>query len=108
VRRAAACVAAGALVVALAACTAPFAGKTGDALYHQACAQCHGRDLSGGTGPAIGPGSNTDLNLSDRQIAGVIEVGPGSMPGFGDRLTLEQVDSLVTYVRSVQQGSEDS
>jgi mono/diheme cytochrome c family protein len=108
VKRAAACIAAAVLTLGLTACTDPFAGKTGEALYGQACAQCHGGDLSGGTGPDIGAGSNTDLNLSDRQLAGVIEVGPGSMPGFGDRLTPEQVDSLVTYVRSAQRASDGS
>jgi hypothetical protein len=48
---------------------------------------------------AIDRGSNTHLNLTDEQIAGVITVGPGNMPGFS-RFTAEQVDSLVVYVRS--------
>jgi mono/diheme cytochrome c family protein len=60
---------------------------------------CHGLDGSGGIGTEIDDGSNTDVNLTDEQIAGVITVGPGNMPGFG-RLTPGQVDSLVAYVRS--------
>ena len=61
---------------------------------------CHGADGGGGIAVAINKGSNTDLNLSDEQIAGVITVGPGNMPAFS-RLTPQQVDSLVVYVRSL-------
>ena len=68
-------------------------------LYDRSCAACHGIDGRGGSlGSEIGVDSNTDLNLSDDQIAGVITVGPGNMPGFS-RLTAEQVASLVDYVR---------
>lgn len=69
-------------------------------LYQRACAICHGDGGVGGIGPAIDGGSNTDASLSDQQIAGVITVGPGNMPGYG-RLSAEQVDSLVDYVRSL-------
>jgi mono/diheme cytochrome c family protein len=62
---------------------------------------CHALDGNGGIGLNIAGGSNTALSLSDEQIAGVITVGPGNMPGFS-RLTPEQVNSLVTYVRSLE------
>lgn len=68
-------------------------------LYAQSCAICHGARGEGGIGLAIGAGSNTHLNLTDEQIAGVITVGPGNMPGYS-RLSSEQVASLVDYVRS--------
>jgi mono/diheme cytochrome c family protein len=100
-----------ALVVAAALCAGcgPKAeGKTGAELYEVSCAGCHGPDLSGsggvGIGRDIGPGSNADIALSDEQIAGVIEVGPGSMPSFGRSLDDEQIASLVAYIRSVQDG----
>ena len=70
----------------------------GEDLYIRSCAACHGLDGDGGVGLDIGPGSNTDLSLTDEQIAGVITVGPGNMPGF-PRLTQEQLTSLVEYVR---------
>lgn len=72
----------------------------GEELYEQSCAICHGVRGEGGIGLAIGKGSNTQVNLTDEQIAGVITVGPGNMPGFS-RLTDEQVASLVDYVRSL-------
>jgi mono/diheme cytochrome c family protein len=86
------------LVLLLAGCSSDGYRVGGD-LYEQSCAICHANDGSGGIGPAINGGSNTDLALSDEQIAGVITVGPGNMPGFG-RFTAEQVDSLVAYVRA--------
>ncbi|MCP3999262.1 MAG: cytochrome c, partial [bacterium] len=65
----------------------------------RSCATCHGLVGEGGIGDAIDAGTNTDVGLSDEQIAGVITVGPGNMPGYS-RLSAEQVDSLVRYVRS--------
>lgn len=89
----------------LTACSDPLEDKFGEDLYRAGCAHCHGVDLSGGTGPAIGPGSNADTVLSDLQISGVIKVGPGSMPGFEKRLTDAQIDSVIRHMRIVQAGS---
>ena len=87
-------------VVLLGGCTSADENLFGKELYDRSCAACHGIDGGGGISDAIGAGSNTDLNLTDEQIAGVITVGPGNMPGFS-RLRPEQVDSLVAYVRSL-------
>jgi mono/diheme cytochrome c family protein len=96
-----------AVALAAAACTGQPDGRTGADLYETSCAGCHGADLTGGSnltqGPDIGPGSNAHLVLTDEQLAGVIEVGPGSMPSFGRVLSDEQVASLVAYIRSVQE-----
>jgi mono/diheme cytochrome c family protein len=88
-----------ALLLVLGACSVTDEYLLGGDLYDRSCAACHGVDGSGGIGNEIDAGSNTDLNLRDEQIAGVITVGPGNMPGFS-RFTDEQVDSLVQYVRS--------
>ncbi len=87
--------------LAFAACGGSTEGLLGEQLYERSCAGCHLVDGSGATGPAIGPESNSVL-LTDEQLAGVILVGPGSMPAF-TRFTDEQVDSLVAYVRDLQQ-----
>jgi mono/diheme cytochrome c family protein len=96
--RAGAAVLAGAVV--MAGCSGSF-GLTGRELYEQSCASCHGGLGGGGVGPALDVGSGA-ASLTDEQIAGAIRVGPGSMPGF-DRLTDEQIDSLVEYIRTVQE-----
>ena len=92
--------------VLLSACADPLEGKFGEELYREACAHCHGVDLSGGTGPAVGAGSNSDVKLTDHQLADVIRIGPGSMPGFGHRLSDGQIASLVDYMRLRQRGAE--
>ena len=93
-------VAAAAALLFLSGCAVPSENLKGEDLYVRSCATCHGIQGDGGIGLDIGTGSNTDLNLTDEQIAGVITVGPGNMPGF-PRLTPEQVNSLVVYIRSL-------
>jgi len=88
------------LLLLLSGCTDPTKNLMSEELYVHSCATCHGLEGEGGIGVEIASGSNTAENLSDEQIAGVITVGPGNMPGFS-RLTPEQVDSLVRYVRSL-------
>lgn len=89
-----------ALVMVLSGCASSNEYLLGEDLYVRSCATCHGLVGEGGIGDAIDAGTNTDVGLSDEQIAGVITVGPGNMPGFS-RLSPEQVDSLVRYVRSL-------
>lgn len=94
-------IAAGAVIIA--GCADDTAGKFGQELFEQTCAVCHGADASGTPGrPAIGAGSNA-VQLSDEQIRGVMEVGPGVMPSFR-RLTSDQIDSLIEYLRILQSG----
>lgn len=99
-RRLATITAAAAFSLSLAGCGSSTVGLLGADLYEQSCAGCHGASGGGGLGPAIGPGSNS-VDLRDDQLAAVIVVGPGSMPAF-PRLTDEQVDSLVAYIRQLQ------
>lgn len=88
------------LLVLLGACGGSDEELFGADLYERSCAACHGADGSGAIGLAIDAGTNTDLNLSDEQIGGVITVGPGNMPGFS-RLSPAQVESLVQYTRAL-------
>lgn len=90
--------------VVLVGCSDRVEGKYGEELYLVTCAHCHSGDLGGGIGPAIGPGSNAHDELSDDQIASVIEVGPGAMPPYRRRLNPEQIASVIAYLRAVQQG----
>ncbi len=60
----------------------PTAGGTVDATaaeakYNQACAACHGNDLSGGMGPGL---QKVGSKLSQDEILAVITKGKGSMP----------------------------
>ena len=82
-------------------------GPTADgaALYGSKCAICHGRSGSGT--PAWKAKGQPDLSNadwqkthSDGQIAERIKVGKGKMPGFGNKLSEEEVSALVKQVRS--------
>ena len=59
--------------------------------------------VGGIVGPPIGPGSNAALMLDDTQIGNAIRIGPGAMPAFETRLAAEQIESLVAFVRELQE-----
>lgn len=76
---------------------------TGGELYSQFCARCHGVELEGGIGGALGAGSDL-VDRPDSYVADVIVSGRGSMPAFGRTLSDEQVERVVDFIRA-EQGS---
>jgi len=82
-----------------------FTTADGSALYGSKCAICHGKN---GTGtPAWRAKGQPDLSSSDwqrtrsdEQIATRIREGKGKMPGFGKKLSEEEVVALVKQVRT--------
>lgn len=92
------------LVFALAGCSVgrPGDDATGEEIYQQLCANCHAEDLTGGLGPALGPGSNSASQPDEFMELAVLR-GRGSMPSFSSSLDPEQVDRLVGYLREEQQ-----
>ena len=90
-------------VIVGAGCSGPSSDVFGVDLYSSSCVHCHGGDLAGGIGPALGPGSGA-ATLTDQQIVDVIRIGPGAMTSFRDRFTQAQLDSLVEFLRA-EQGS---
>lgn len=101
-RRLAAAVAV-ALLVSSCSLGGPPDDATGEEIYAELCARCHGADLSGGvTGPALGPGSNA-ADEPDEFLEFTIMNGRGRMPSFSSSLDDEQLDRLVGYIREVQE-----
>lgn len=92
-----------ALVASLVAgCTGrPPADATGEEIYLQLCSNCHGDDLSGGLGPALGPDSNA-ADQPDEFLEVTISDGRGRMPSFAASLDDEQMGRLIAYLRSEQ------
>ena len=73
----------------------------GHALYGRFCAACHGVDGEGGLGgPVAGTG------LSAVALDEIIRSGVGSMPGFADRMTGTELESLVAYSEALASGRE--
>ncbi len=67
-------------------------------LYIHHCAECHGADRLGITGPALLPENLSRLPQPKANIA--IKQGElaTQMPGFGDKLNDQQVQALVDYI----------
>ena len=78
----------------------PADDATGEDIYAQLCARCHGVDLDGGVGPALGPDSAA-ASEDDEYIEFTISNGRGRMPSF-ESLQSDQLDRLVDYIREVQ------
>lgn len=79
-------------------------GTFGKELYEADCAMCHGKDAEGAVGPCLTFG-DYDSAVYRKHIRDVIAHGSKvhrSMPGFeetsGGPLSVEQVDSLVTFL----------
>lgn len=78
------------------------AGSAND-LFKANCIVCHGQD---GRGTTVGKSlqaadlhSRQVQSQSDAQLGQVITQGKGNMPPFGTRLSSDQVNSLIKYVR---------
>lgn len=75
----------------------------GQRIFDTTCAACHGEDGSGGIGPVLNSQQILTRN-SDEQLLNVIINGghrPNStMPAFGDRLTLVEMEAVVAYLRA--------
>ncbi len=86
--------------------TGPETPISGQQIYDQYCARCHGAD---GAGVAEQPAALGRLNTpavmrtkSDEQIMGVIRAGkPPTMPGFAGEFTEAKLMVLTAYVRSL-------
>lgn len=92
------------LTVAFALSTC-FADAAAD--YKAKCATCHGPDGKGDT--AMGKtmkvkdlGSAEVQKQSDADMTTIIEKGKKPMPGYEGKLTKDQIDGLVKYVRSLK------
>jgi mono/diheme cytochrome c family protein len=93
---------------ALALCGAlQAADESGAALYKRQCAGCHGADGKGQSsmGKAMklrDLGSADVQKMSDADLAGVIAKGKGKMPAYGGKLSQDQIQALVAYIRGMK------
>ena len=96
----------------ICASAAPALGQSGQAIYSDKCAMCHGADGKG-NGPAavaLSP-SPADFNsaafwqnISEAKMTDAIENGHGPMPAFD--LSPSQIKSVIDYIsRTFKPGS---
>jgi mono/diheme cytochrome c family protein len=85
----------------------------GSQVYARNCQACHGKEGKG-DGPAAVALTPRPTNLADAKLIGklsddelmdILRNGKGTMPGFGKRLTDEELQALVSYVRGFSSGS---
>jgi mono/diheme cytochrome c family protein len=77
-------------------------------VYVKSCASCHGRDgraktLKGKMKHARNlVDAEWQSRVSDERIFNSIMNGKGKMPAFGKKVTEQEIDSLVSYVRALK------
>jgi len=69
----------------------------GAEIYASNCAGCHAPDRSGRNGPPLLPASLTSDPSSYVQL---ITDGLGGMPGFGNRLSADEINAVVDFILS--------
>ncbi|HXU44084.1 MAG TPA: cytochrome c [Thermoanaerobaculia bacterium] len=105
--RAVACAGGLAALALLSACDQLFPYRSpGEIVYRKNCAECHGLDGAGNTPNYMG---NAWADLRDNEwhtgpdagaIKAVVESGVfGEMPGYTGKLSREEIDQVVDYVR---------
>lgn len=80
--------------------------QDGAAIFKSKCAMCHGPDGSGKT--AMGEKLNIrDLRSAevqkqtDAELSQIVTKGKNKMPPYDGKLTKEQIDQLVAYLRDI-------
>jgi mono/diheme cytochrome c family protein len=73
----------------------------GEAVYEASCAVCHGADLGGGVGPALGAGSVV-AGQDDATVSDVIVNGRASMPAWEGVLSAEDIEAVIAFIRREQ------
>jgi mono/diheme cytochrome c family protein len=81
----------------------PAPEADGEEMYLQLCSNCHGAELQGGLGPALGPGSNAAVQPDEFLRVSITE-GRGRMPSFSSTLSDPQIQRLIAYLRQEQGG----
>jgi len=95
-------------VLTFALAFSTFAVAQGAADFKAKCQACHGPDGKGDTamGKKFGLkdlGSADVQGKSDADLNGIITKGKDKMPAYGEKLSKEQIDGLVKYIRSLKQ-----
>ena len=91
---------AGAMLLMAACAPTELVDASGQEIYAELCARCHGVELEGGVAPGI---EITDAT-TDEHLATVIRDGVGVMAGFGSTLSDEQIDRVVDHLRTTSRG----
>jgi cytochrome c6 len=88
------------LVMALAV---PAVAEDAAALYKSKCQACHGPDGKGSAvGQKMGAKPFSEVKASDKELVEITKNGKDKMPAYKDKLTDDQINELVKYVRTLK------
>jgi mono/diheme cytochrome c family protein len=88
------------LVLALAV---PAVAEDAAALYKSKCQVCHGPDGKGSAaGQKLGAKAFSESKASDKELFEITKNGKGKMPKFDGKLTDEQINELVKYIKTLK------
>lgn len=97
-----------------------FVGRSGEDIFQNNCARCHGQDAQGRVGPSLTnvlnrygweQGDQASLEDARAAVRSTILTGrhvpgsPPSMPAFEDRLPDRAVTAVIDYLQSIQQNT---
>ena len=72
---------------------------TGETVFEQNCARCHGTDGEGTSGvPALA--GNASVTGDPEGVIQTVLEGPGTMPAFRNELSDEEIATVISYIRN--------
>ncbi len=76
-------------------------GLTGNSIFQEQCAKCHGKTAEGRHfgGPSLI--SQKVTAASTDELRSIITGGKGRMPKYAGKLTAEQIDTLVEQIKAL-------
>ncbi len=87
--------------LALIASTYTFADAGAD--FKAKCAMCHGANGEGKAAmKTVDFGSAEVQKMSDAELTAAITDGKGKMPAYGAKLSKEQIEGLVKWIRTLK------
>lgn len=97
------------MIVALAFCasTRGYAQDDSASVYKSKCQICHGPDGKGDTpaGKKIGAKDLHTPEVSkqtDAELFGIVKKGKDKMPAYASKLSDDQINDLIKYIRSLK------
>lgn len=88
------------LVLAMAV---PAVAEDAAALYKSKCQACHGPDGKGsGAGVKMGAKPFSEVKAGDKELVEITKNGKNKMPAYKDKLTDDQINELVQYIRTLK------
>jgi cytochrome c6 len=95
-----------AVAIAVAGMTAPVLADDAAALYKSKCQACHGADgKPSAAGEKLGAKdfhAPDVAKMSDADLVKVTKEGKGKMPAYASKLTDDQINELVKFVRTLK------